>query len=371
MHQIYLVPGFLGFKNLGDLGYFQGVHEVLGRELRQKHGIEAEVIAVDTLATASLPRRAHQLLEQVRARQSDEVEAIHFVGHSTGGLDVRLLLSERAVLEGESADPGILERTRTAVSLATPHFGTPLAAHALRLNLQFLVAELAFLATGPPLVRGLSDAAASLVKLARLGHRFGRIGAPIDWLAGVVGGFGEGGDELHEYLTEIYEDQGALLHLTPQGTHLFNASVSDRAGVRYSSFATIAPPPKLFQSDPLFRFAYAIVARHDERYPLANPDGALDEADRSLEIAIDTSSNDGLVPTLSQIHARLGGIVLGDHLDVVGLFTRTAPRPGGWQPAWLKSGAGFTEQRFQRLWRAVAGEIASGPDPASPARVIV
>jgi len=114
VHQIYLVPGFLGFKELGDLGYFQGVHGILRKELREKHGIEASVIAVDTLATASLPRRARHLLEEVRARRAGGVEGIHFVGHSTGGLDVRLLLSERAVLEGESTDPDILERTRTA-----------------------------------------------------------------------------------------------------------------------------------------------------------------------------------------------------------------------------------------------------------------
>ena len=56
MHQIYLVPGFLGFKRLGDLGYFQGVHGILRKELREKHGIEASVIAVDTLApTSSTP----------------------------------------------------------------------------------------------------------------------------------------------------------------------------------------------------------------------------------------------------------------------------------------------------------------------------
>jgi hypothetical protein len=372
VHQIYLVPGFLGFKELGDLGYFQGVHGILSKELREKHGIEASVIAVDTLATASLPRRARHLLEEVRARRTSGVEGIHFVGHSTGGLDVRLLLSERAVLEGESTDPDILGRTRTAVTLATPHFGTPLATHAVRLNLQLLVAELAFLATGPPLMHGLSDAAASIVKVAHLGERLGRMGTPLDWLAGVIGGFGEGGNELHEYLTEIYEDQGALLQLTPQSAHLFNASVTDRAGVRYSSFAAVAPPPKLFRSDPLFHVAHWVVSRHDDRYPLSTAEAALDEAGGSFEIAIDARSNDGIVPTLSQIHGPCGGIVLGDHLDVVGLFTRTARRRGGWQPAWLKSGAGFTEQRFRRLWHAIAREIASGPEaPPSPTEVIL
>ncbi len=373
MDQIFLVPGFLGFKKLGDLGYFQGVHEILRRELRDKHGIQAEVIAVDTLATASLPRRARHLLEEVRARRADGADAIHFVGHSTGGLDVRLLLSEDSVLEGESADPDILERTRTAVFLATPHFGTPLATHAVRLNLPLLVAELAFLVTGQPLVRGLSDAAAGLVKVARFGDRFGWVGTPLDWLAKVLGGFGEGGHELDGYLREIYDDQGALLQLTPQGAHLFNASVTDRAGIRYVSFSTVVPPPGRLQSDVLFRLAYGVVARHDERYPMSSiSDGTLDHARKSFEIAIDARSNDGVVPTLSQIHGRFGGIVLGDHLDVVGLFVRTARRRGGWQPPWLKSGASFSEQRFQRLWHTVAREIASAPGaPAPPTEIIL
>lgn len=373
MHQVYLVPGLLGFKNLGELGYFQGVGEVLEAALRDEHSIEARVVAVDTLATASLPRRAHHLLEEVRASDDDDVEAIHFIGHSTGGLDVRLLLTEGALLEGESVDAEIASRTRTALSLASPHFGTPLASHALQLNLHVLVAELAILATSRPLRARLSDAARSLVRAATLADRLGWVGSPLQWLAGVIGGRGGDGEEVHEYLREIADDQGALQQLTPAGTHLFNAVVRDRSGVRYVSFVTVVRDPRWLSSDIFFRYAHDIASRHDERYPVAEL--ATDLADRittEMDVVVDAGTNDGIVPTLSQLYGHVGGVVLGDHMDVVGLFRREGAAEHGWQPAWLTSGAEFSEARFEALWRAVAAQLALPADaPQPPAQIIV
>jgi hypothetical protein len=75
-----------------------------------------------------------------------------------------------------------------------------------------------------------------------------------------------------------------------------------------------------------------------------------------LFFPVDARTNDGLVPALSQIWGRLGGVVLGDHLDVVGQFHHV------WEEktytTWLHSGSAFDDQRFRRLWQDIAAVIA-------------
>ena len=51
-HNVYLVPGFFGFANLGDLKYFAHVHDVLQANFASL-GIEANVHHVRTWPTAS------------------------------------------------------------------------------------------------------------------------------------------------------------------------------------------------------------------------------------------------------------------------------------------------------------------------------
>lgn len=358
MHQVYLVPGFLGFDHIGSLGYFQGVSELLERALAREHGIEVQVIATDTQASASLPRRAHELLQQLREHAGDDVEAIHFVGHSTGGLDVRLLLEADAVLEGERLPDSLRARTRTAVSLATPHFGTPLASIAVQLNLQLLVAAGAARISRLPL---LPDAAS----LRALPFGTSRV---FDWLAGVLGG----SRDVFEYLNEIAWDQGALLQLTPAGTHLFQASVQDRPPVRHVCFATAAPPPRFPHSDLLYGWAWDLSSRHDEVFPCASLDRKLlRRIESRFHLRLDSRANDAMVPTLSQLHGELGGVVLADHLDVVGLFRRRDVEEKGWQPSWLCSGAAFDERRFEKLWRGIAAQLAVAPGSAGPPPQII
>src|SRR5579864_2276718 len=87
---VYLVPGFFGFTNLGELTYFGHVVRFLA-----EHGGESapRVHAVKTPPTASLPTRAARLAEAIAATMGPGDAPIHLIGHSSGGLDVRLLLS--------------------------------------------------------------------------------------------------------------------------------------------------------------------------------------------------------------------------------------------------------------------------------------
>jgi triacylglycerol esterase/lipase EstA (alpha/beta hydrolase family) len=92
MHKVYLVPGFFGFSQLGSLSYFHRVDDVLGAALRER-GLDADVVELSTAPTASIRRRAITVLRDVQQTGGLTADSISFVGHSTGGLDVRLLLS--------------------------------------------------------------------------------------------------------------------------------------------------------------------------------------------------------------------------------------------------------------------------------------
>ena len=59
------------------------------------------------------------------------------------------------------------------------------------------------------------------------------------------------------------------------------------------------------------------------------------------------TSNDGIVPAWSQtLSGRAEGIVLGDHLDVIGHYESAGA-------TFLRSGSGFDDARFRLLWDRV------------------
>src|SRR4051812_27638508 len=90
-HRIYLIPGFFGFANLGELVYFTHVKDYLTAVLAAE-GRPVVVTAVQTAPTASIRKRAIRLLEVISETSSSE-DSIHLIGHSTGGLDARLLVA--------------------------------------------------------------------------------------------------------------------------------------------------------------------------------------------------------------------------------------------------------------------------------------
>jgi len=90
-HHIYLVPGFFGFTNLGEIKYFAHVIDFLERRSRAL-GVRAEIHVVRTHPTASLPQRAVRVLETIGETMGRE-GAVHVIGHSSGGLDARLLVA--------------------------------------------------------------------------------------------------------------------------------------------------------------------------------------------------------------------------------------------------------------------------------------
>ena len=365
---VYLVPGFFGFTAVGAVSYFHDVEHALGRALARRR-VDARIVRCRTQPTASIPRRADDLRRQVLASGGLKVDELHFVGHSTGGLDVRMLLTPGVKIAAGASEERITARTRTAISVATPHHGTPLANHFQSVQGQTLLLVLSALATSGQ-GRGIILAAARAIALAaRLDDWLGREDTPLDRVAANLLRrirF-DRRDPLWQYLGEIEHDQGAVLQLTPEGIELFEAAVSDRAGIDYACVVAGVPPPgETFRLrsllDPeqvalrvLFRLLHALSSQAHPRYPYPSPPkGVRSRLARGLGFAPTPATSDGVVPTLSQLHGRLLHVARADHLDVVGHYTLAGSGTGDWLP----SGAGFTPEGFAATWDAVAAAIA-------------
>jgi hypothetical protein len=366
---VFLVPGFFGFTSVGAVSYFKDVETALGGALARR-GIEARIVRCATQPTASIPRRADRLRRQVIAHGGLEARELHFVGHSTGGLDVRMLLTPDVRIAAGNTEERIARRTRTATSVTTPHHGTPLANHFLSLQGHTLLLLMSALATSGQGRSALLAATKAITLAARLDDWTGVENSLLDRVAQRALGAlrSEGSKSAWEFLEGIKEDQGAVLQLTPEGIALFDAAVADRRGVDYGCVVAGVPAPRerfvpgaLLEPErvalrALFRLLHGFAARPHPRYPYPKPAASVQRRlDRGLGFAATPGTNDGVVPTLSQLHGRLLHVARADHLDVVGHYT-LSERAGDWLP----SGAGFTPESFEATWEAVAAAIAGG-----------
>ena len=371
---VFLVPGFFGFTSVGAVSYFEDVEKTLDGALRRR-GLEARIVRCMTLPTASIPRRADALRRQVLGSGGLKARELHFIGHSTGGLDVRMLLTPGVKIARGDSEERIARLTRTAISVSTPHHGTPLANHFLSVQGQTLLLVLSALSTSGEGRGAILAAAKAIALIARLDDWLGRTETSLDRIAeGLLRKIRfDRRDPAWRYLGEIERDQGAVLQLTPEGIELFDAAVADHAGIDYGCVVAGVPKPReAFKIkelvDPeyvalrsLFRLLHALTARPHPRYPYPKPTKATQRLlDRGLGFKATPSISDGIVPTLSQLHGRVLHVVRADHLDVVGHYTLAGGSTGNWLP----SGAGFTREAFDATWEAVAAAIARGRRPA-------
>src|SRR4051794_37363789 len=111
--KIVLAHGILGFgSGLLPFGinYFNGVKAIL-----EQHG--HDVLAPTVTPLGSLDVRSEQLARQIEAHWPDESE-LAVIAHSMGGLDARRV---------NHRDPSVGKRITALVTIATPHFGSPVA----------------------------------------------------------------------------------------------------------------------------------------------------------------------------------------------------------------------------------------------------
>jgi len=371
---IYLVPGFFGFANLGKLTYFGHIRPFLLQGAAER-GLEVRVHVVKTHPTASLAKRAARLADTIAATAKSRGGPVHIIGHSSGGMDARLFATPGVQLPTKVDVERLARRVATIVTVSTPHRGTPLAS--------FLTSRL-----GQQILQGLSLSTIYLLRygqlplrgLLQLGALFARwdsVGLNsvlLDHLFEVIlGDFSVGRRRAVQRLfAEVAKDQALLTQLTPEAVDVFNAVAGDRPGVRCGSVVTRAAKPSLRSArktglDPagqalhtVYATLYRLAAQSDF---LAQPPTTPRQR-RALEAAYRKlpgwSENDGIVPTRSQVWGEVIDAVRADHLDVIGHFGDSSTRPP--HVDWLATGTGFTRDRYDRLWNRVLDFLLDGSE---------
>ncbi len=386
VHRVYFSPGMFGFGRLASYEYFVHLRRALERELGVD-GNTVETFVADVPPTASIRRRAARLAELVAQTCDADDPAggpIHLVGHSTGGLDARLVASPSALLPVPPGTARWMPRLASVTTLSTPHYGTPLAGFFASVSGQRMLYALSALTVialslgSPP----LAAASALVVAVSRMGRLDRALGVELrildratDALLKVLGDARS--VEVRAYLSAINDDQAALIQLTPEAMDLFQAGIEDRPGILYQSTASMAPPPSpiglaktvirpwVTVSHAIFTALYAVTARLDERYPCAaHHAGAENEAtlERAFGRAPGARANDGVVPLRSQIWGKVAWAGYADHLDVLGHFRGGR---GSDHNDWLSSGSSFDAASFGALTRALAAGMRSAAPPAA------
>jgi hypothetical protein len=198
----------------------------------------------------------------------DDAGPVHLIGHSSGGLDVRLLLSPGVQLPTDLDVERHVSQVRTAVTVATPHHGTPLAAFFASLLGQQLLRVLS-LATISVLRFGRLPVSA-LVQLgavfARVDGIFGFNSALLDELfAQLLDDFSP---ERRRALSSFFDEWAATRRSSrshPRGHGGVRRLRAPRPGVRAGSVVTLAHPPSVGSRlavglDPTGQATYAIYA---------------------------------------------------------------------------------------------------------------
>ncbi len=359
-----------GFARLAAYDYFVHVARAIERRYRDR-GASVEVRVSEVHPTSSVRRRSAKLVQLVAATAGSD-GPIHILGHSTGGLDARLVASPSVHLDSAAnLQLKWLARLRSITTMNTPHYGTPLAtffATAKGQRLLYMLSALTVTALklgAPP----MSVASALVAALGRTGDGLGFEIAVVDRITdSVVRALDEASSRaLRDWLRQVRDDQGGVVQLMPEAMDLFQAAVEDRPGVHYQCVASYVLPsgvkdwlsslrsPWSAVSTAIFNALYAVAARHDARYPCAPSDGGGPILREALGTVPDASVSDGIVPLTSQLWGEPAWIGLGDHLDVVGHF----PGPGG-HTDWLCSGAHFDSLRFEAMMdRVVGGMLAA------------
>ncbi len=367
-HHIYLIPGLFGFAKLAGYDYFVHMEEALAERFADA-GIPLRMDVIPTPPTASIPLRAMVVARHVSRTVGEGHGPIHLLGHSTGGLDSRLLLSAGQHLPLPDEELAWTRRVRSLTTVSCPHYGTPLAGYFTTVAGTRLLYALSLL-TVTSLTLGKLPLTAFSGLVAAIGAIDEALGVDIhlidqltDRILAVVGERGRG--EIHDYLEHVHDDRGGIIQLMPEVMELFDAAVDDNPAVRYGCVASAAPPPRPRRllgvvTNPLsalglavYTTVYGVTSRADARYPYAAPD---EQQERMLSLGFGRSIRpetvDGIVPTLSMLHRELLWCGDADHLDVVGHF-----EDGGLPRAhvdWLASGARFNRRDFGVMIDAIS-----------------
>ena len=365
--RVYLSPGLFGFSTLGSYHYFCHVEAGIRRRFEAR-GRSVELHLVDVHPTASIRRRGRTFVRTIDETY-DGAGPIHLLGHSTGGLDARLVASPTMNVSGQAVVPSWAKSIRSVTTMNAPHFGTPLASFFATLSGQRLLFALSAMTIAvlwlgrPPLALTSTLIAAFSGIEKAVGVQLRLIDSLTEELVRVLNS--ATAEETADFLRLIREDQGAIIQLSPESMDLFQAGVEDNPDVYYQCVASYVPRPGFIQwarfavtpwtsiSLPLFATMQRLTSLEQDRYPCAPPGN---EADNKLLAVLgevpQPHANDGVVPIRSQIWGKLVWAGKGDHLDMVGHFRNTKDRSSN-HVDWLSSASGFDAASFNAMLDAV------------------
>ena len=372
-HHLFFVPGMFGFGELAGYDYFGHVERVLATRC-ERAGVEHRMNVIQAPPTASLRRRAGHVARQIAASVRDDGSYVHIIGHSTGGLDARLVASPSVHLDMPDEELAWRARLRSVVTMNTPHYGTPLAHFFTTVSGTRLLYALSLLTVTTLKVGGLPLTVLSTLVAAAgrvdeaLGMDIHLLDHTTDLALRFVGDKGQA--EVRSWLEGIREDQGGIVQITPEGMDLFNAAAENAPGVRYGSVVTASPAPRAMRlaaslrspfqalSATIYSTLYAVTSIPHSHYPYATADAdTLVRLKQGLGYMVNDRSNDGIVPTLSMLWGELLWCGSGDHLDVVGHFSDDIrPRI---HTDWLACGTHFGRDRFHAMVDSIARFLLS------------
>lgn len=371
-HHVYTIPGMFGFASMAGFEYFGHVERALADRFRDA-GVPLAIRAVPSLPTGSIRRRAQLVARAITAaRDGARGEPIHLIGHSTGGLDARLLAMPGADLRLGASQLAWRSDLRDVITLNTPHFGTPLARFFSTVSGHRLLYALSLIS-----VTTLSLGSAPLSLVAHVAAGLGSLNVArsieiraLDRLTEAIGRrlSAEERDAFRVFMQGIRYDQGGVLQLLPETMDLFNAAVRDAPDVRYGAVVSAAPAPMTIRpfrhirspytalTAAIYTTLHSITAGADHRYPYAAPSGRAEAAiERGIGRPVTPRDSDGVVPSLSMLWGDLLWAGPGDHLDVVGHF-RDDERPAV-HADWMTTGAGMRRKDFAAMIDGLAARM--------------
>ena len=394
-YHVVLIPGFGGFDALGQVEYYAHVTSLFDawKRGRPKRARPVVLHYFDNFPTAAVVTRAARLRSYLAKRiargEISGGDEVTLVGHSTGGLDIRQLISD---LHGPADGPlhvdgglpvpvrTILRHVRRVVFLSVPHWGTNIAdwVRSHPVWRQALVAELQAAVAGSQIY--LLDR----VEAQIAGCSASLTGAQLllaaqDALTEANAGFGrrsplrtadaqEAASELALYLRHMASDFHAIDDLSSQPPYSGPKSPA-QFSVRHRkeelrrfrkievlSYATVGPRLFGFVPDqpapvwdlanpctfreiifdgtpgPRTDVAYRLCYRACAGGPLRQPALSGPVSWRligSPEVPIELWDNDGIVNTASMLWPNVeNALVDCDHLDIIGHYKLTKANPG-------------------------------------------
>lgn len=427
-HHIVLVPGFAGFDALGQIEYYAGTTEAFGRwrnssdEAARARADRATLHYFDNEPSASVAARATRLRSYLAKRLvRNEIQAgdsISLVGHSTGGLDIRRMVSDlthapdQALIVDAVAplNRELLKMIGQVVFLSTPHYGTNLADFVDRVGLSALSRTgLRAVKLGMAVTRALpAKLSQPLLDLIGLGAHWKPAYLDLDALLALLDTYREADEDAFPKVSsdaadarqahaqfELWVDHmiadfqvvNDLKTAKDEKTTRADPRDAWPAHIATRSYATIGGNPgdgASADTDLLYKLLYRIGRSGPFRAHSAAASAAsvserwFERPSRSMPL--DDKSNDGVVNTLSMFFDGGGEtfLVAADHGDVIGHYQRVhaemsagsarrnEDRPGHRRYAsydFFKSNSGFKEYHFNKLWAEIFDFCAPAKAP--------